>query len=195
MAESANPAPGATRSPIGSQGKDLARLETETDGAVRARELVDLAQVSLRCDPSFTDRLPFPVPREPNTTTADALWLGPDEWLVVGAAGTQAGIADELATALAGADVSIVDVSANRAVLDLSGPGALDVLATGCPLDLHPRSWRPGMCAQTLFDRTPVLLEHLPGGGTRLYVRPSFADDLVDRLVDRRAVAGGSPVP
>jgi sarcosine oxidase gamma subunit len=45
---------------------------------------IDLAQVGLRVDPG---NLPFESP-EPNTTTKwsgrDVLWLGPDEWLVVG---------------------------------------------------------------------------------------------------------------
>lgn len=189
MAESTNPAPGATRSPLGSQGKDLARLETETDGAVRARELVDLAQVSLRCDPSFTDRLPFPVPREPNTTTADALWLGPDEWLVVGA-GDAAPILGTIRDALRGTHHSAVDVSANRAIVELAGAGRHLLLASRCPLDLHPRAWGAGRCAQTLFGRVPIVLEEREDA-TRLYVRPSFGRHVVDALVDGAGIALG----
>ena len=41
-------------------------------------------------------------PPEPNTTTTwsgrDVLWLGPDEWLVVGEAGTEGSIERELGT-------------------------------------------------------------------------------------------------
>jgi sarcosine oxidase subunit gamma len=74
---------------------------------------------------------------------------------------------------------SIVDVSANRATIELEGPGRLELLAHGCGLDLHPRSWRSGQCAQTLLARVPVLLQEL-GDSTRLFVRPSLAGWLLD---------------
>lgn len=184
-------------SPLAHRAADLERLAERTRGGVTAIEIPFLAQVDLRVDEATARAAALLVPFAPNTVLRHelraALWLGPDEWLVVGPDGTAASIVDELRAALHGAHASIVDVSANRAVLDLSGPSALDLLATGCTIDLHPRSWRPGMCAQTLFDRTPVLLEHLPGGGTRLSLRPSFADDLVDRLLAR--VPRRLPVP
>ena len=59
--------------------------------------------------------------------------------------------------------------------------GAPDLLATGCSLDLHPR-WHAGMCAQTLFARAPVILEQR-SDATRVFVRASFADYLIDRLL------------
>ena len=47
-----------------------------------------LAQVNLRLDPSLAERAPYPLPLEPNTAWEDgpsaALWLGPDEWLILG---------------------------------------------------------------------------------------------------------------
>jgi sarcosine oxidase, subunit gamma len=141
---------------------------------------VDLAQVGLRADPRA---LPF-EPAEPNTTTMwsgrDVLWLGPDEWLFVGEAGIEGSIERELGTAMEGHDHSIVDVSANRVVFDLTD--GLDLLSGGCGLDLDPSHWRPGMCAQTLFGQAQVILHQLDERTTRVFVRPSFADYLVDRL-------------
>jgi heterotetrameric sarcosine oxidase gamma subunit len=58
----------------------------------------------------------------------------------------------------------------------------MTLLASGCPLDLHPRTWRSGMCAQTLFAKAPVIL-HERAESTGLLVRPSFADYVVDRLL------------
>jgi sarcosine oxidase subunit gamma len=141
----------------------------------------DLAQVALRGpDPSA---FPFAAP-EANRVTSwgerHVLWLGPDEWLVVGPAGTEATIVRELEAQLRGRFASIVDVSANRVAFDLAD--ALDVLATGCPIDLDPSRWRPGACAQTLFGAAPVLLQQLGGRTTRIFVRPSFAGYLIARL-------------
>jgi len=74
-------------------------------------------------------------------------------------------------------------VSANRAVIDLRGPGRLALLASACSLDLDPAGgWVPGVCAQTLLARAQVILQELPDA-TRLFVRPSFADYVVDRLL------------
>jgi sarcosine oxidase subunit gamma len=191
--------PDLATSPLAHRAGDFARLAEDTRGAIAAIEIPFLAQVDLRVDEATARAAALLVPFAPNTVLRHelraALWLGPDEWLVIGAAGTQTEIVEELASALDDAHASVIDVSASRAVLDLSGPRALDVLATGCPIDLHPRSWRPGMCAQTLFDRTPVLLEHLRHGTMRIYVRPSFADDLVDRLIARRPIVRRPSVP
>lgn len=167
------------RSPFDRRADELHR--------VGARELAFLAQVSLRLE--VLEALgPHPVlpPTTPNTwATVDGrelLWLGPDEWLVVGSPGGAAGIADWLEDAFAGLHRSVVDVSANRAVLELEGGERLDRLASGCGLDLHPRAWRPGMCAQTLLAHVPVILQERDET-TRVFVRPSFAGYLIDWLL------------
>ena len=148
---------------------------------------VDLAQVGLRADPAV---FPFESP-EPNTTTTwsdrDILWLGPNEWLVVGEAGTEGSIERELADVMADHHHSVVDVSANRVVFDLTD--GRDLLSGGCGLDLDPSHWRPGMCAQTLFGHAQVVLHQLDERTTRVFVRPSFADYFVDRLGAARPVS------
>lgn len=130
------------------------------------REVELDAQVSVRGEP----------PMEPNTVVGDALWLGPDEWLVLG--GREEDYADQPAA---------VDVSANRSCLELSGEGAADVLARGCALDLHPSVFPPGRCAQTLVARAQVILYRPEEHTFRLLVRPSFADYLRAWLRDAGA--------
>ena len=110
------------------------------------------------------------------------LWLGPDEWLVVAEPGGAAAIAEELERSLADLHRSVVDVSSNRVVLELSGSSRHDLLSSACPIDLHPRSWADGRCAQSVFGAAQVLLQERRGT-TRLFVRPSFADYVVDLLL------------
>ncbi len=109
------------------------------------------------------------------------MWLGPDEWLVVGELGEE-GLdpSESWWTAMEGHHHSIVDLSANRVVFDLTD--GLDLLSGGCGLDLDPSHWRPGMCAQTLFGQAQVILHQLDERTTRVFVRPSFAEYFVDRL-------------
>ncbi|MFN8620005.1 MAG: sarcosine oxidase subunit gamma family protein [Chloroflexota bacterium] len=105
-----------------------------------------------------------------------ALWLGPDEWLVVDAPGQAPAIEAAVRAAALGSFAVAVDVSANRCAVELAGPTARELLSCGCPLDLHPRAFGPGRCAQTLLGRVGVLLHQVgPEPRYRLWVRPSFA--------------------
>ncbi|HEY1967718.1 MAG TPA: sarcosine oxidase subunit gamma family protein [Pseudonocardia sp.] len=120
------------------------------------------------------------LPLAPNTVAEAgglaALWMGPDEWLVIGPPGQGADLRRRLADAVTGRRGAAVDVSANRVTVELSGPDAREVLEQGCPLDLHPRSFGAGRCAQTLLARAPVVLwQTSDRPDYRLLVRPSFA--------------------
>jgi len=167
------------RGPLAERSSDLDR--------VSARELAFLSQLDLRVDPADAETLGLPL--RPNTATTqrdrDVLWLGPDEWLVVGEPGAADAIADEFATSLAGRHHSVLDVSANRAVLELTGPSRHDLLSSACPIDLHPRSWGDGRCAQSVFGSAQVLL-HERADATRLFVRRSFANYVLDLLLAAR---------
>ena len=62
-----------------------------------------------------------------------ALWLGPDEWLLIADA---AAIGDILESVLEGTAHSLVDVSHRQIGIVASGPDAARALNAGCPLDL-----------------------------------------------------------
>jgi sarcosine oxidase subunit gamma len=175
---------GAARSPLARRAEDLA--------AAGAREVAFLALVNLRVDAAPAERVRVPLPATPNTWSGgdgrEALWLGPDDYLVVGEPGTAPALVAELRAALDGLHHSVVDVSAGQAVVDLAGDARSALLAQGCGLDLHPRSWHDGRCAQTLLARVPVLLQER-ADATRIFVRPSFAAYLAGWL-RRVAVAG-----
>jgi sarcosine oxidase, subunit gamma len=177
----------AARSALDGRAGDLQRLG--------AGEVPFLAQVDVRVARSEADPLPPFLPLEPNTWVAwvgrDVLWLGPDEWLVLDGTETTepAGLAAELTTLLSGTHHSVVDVSANRTVLELTSEDRHELLSTGCGLDLHPRSWYYGMCAQTLLARVPVILQER-SDATRVFVRPSYADWLLDWMLAAAGLPG-----
>ncbi len=133
--------------------------------------------------------LGFALPETPNTVSGRALWLGPDEWLIV----SDSDVTGALETALQDEHCAVVDVSEARAVLELSGAGAPDVLASGCRLDLE--SLRPGSCAQTALARAHILLEPREGGIWRLYVGRSFAAYARAWLEDAIALQAISALP
>jgi sarcosine oxidase subunit gamma len=164
-----------------------------------------LTMVNLRVDPAAeaADRvgkaLGTPLPRQCGHTTAagphTVVWLGPDEWLVLSQADAAA-VTSELREALDGAPGSVVDVSANRTTLELSGPAARQVLEKGCPLDLHPRAFGPGRAVSTTVGPVATLLWQTDDVPTyRLFPRSSFADHLARWLIDAMSEYRSVEVP
>jgi sarcosine oxidase, subunit gamma len=150
-----------------------------------------LPQLNVRCSGAVAARvgtaLGVGLPVMPNTVATNgqrsALWLGPDEWLIVDE-GRPASEADVRA-AFVPEWGSVVDVSANRVIFEVEGPAARELLARGCSLDLHPRVFGPGQCAQTLLARAAVIVWQTDAAPTyRILVRASFADHITRWLAD-----------
>jgi sarcosine oxidase, subunit gamma len=123
------------------------------------------------------------LPTQANTVTVGGdlkiLWLGPDEWWVVGPEGRSVDLLAGLRQAFQGQHTAVTDVSESRTVITLTGPKARDLLARGVSLDLHPRVFAAGHCAQTSLSRANVLLHQTDDRPSYdIYVLKSFADYL-----------------
>lgn len=132
-------------------------------------------RISLRADSdglaAVAEALGFGLPQRPKTsaTSADgavtgrlvaraALWLGPDEWLVLG---PDASADDELSmmSTLAGIDgVSVIDVSHRNLAILVEGLAAEAVIAAGCPQDIRLRSFPVGACSRTILGKAEIVL-------------------------------------
>ncbi|MCC8400304.1 sarcosine oxidase subunit gamma [Paraburkholderia sp. MMS20-SJTN17] len=118
----------------------------------------------------------------------DMAWLGPDEWLVRSEAAHDATrtapLQAKLGAAFTGVFASAVDVGSGYTVLEISGTRVRDVLARGCPLDLHPKLFGVGQCAQSHYFKASIAL--LPTGADSfdIVVRRSFADYFVRIMLD-----------
>jgi sarcosine oxidase subunit gamma len=142
------------------------------------------AQVSLRVRPGSAeaDRVAAAVGAglpEPCRLTEAAgrrvLWLGPDEFLVVGEERTQAAIVDLLTAAIGDGSGAVVDLSANRELLVLAGGEARAVLGTCVAFDVRERSLPVGASIQTMLQKAQILLTRPSADELHLFVRPSFA--------------------
>jgi sarcosine oxidase subunit gamma len=102
-----------------------------------------------------------------------ALWLGPDEQLLLAPEGSE--LAAALAPFLNGLPHSLVDVSHRQIALEVSGPPATALLNTGCPLDLDPDSFPVGMCTRTVFAKAEIVLWRKSQDVFHLEVWRSFA--------------------
>jgi sarcosine oxidase, subunit gamma len=120
------------------------------------------------------------VPESPcravNRGERAALWLGPDEWLLLAPAAQAAALAGTLGAALRGLPHSLVDVSHRQGALRVRGVQAATLLAAGCPLDLDPAAFPVGMCTRTMLAKAEVVLWRTAGEEFRLEVWRSFID-------------------
>ena len=130
--------------------------------------LQDFARWSLRLPPDAAERLRelagFPIAMAINRCASAngriAARLGPDEWLLCAPANTPEFKLDDEHHAL-------VDVSHRYVALRVEGPHAAEVLAAGCPLDLHPRGFTAGSATRTLLGKAEIVL-------WRLHEAPSY---------------------
>jgi len=139
------------------------------DGDIGLRELPLRGKINLRGDAGdgdFTgtagDALGIALPVAPNTVAVgDAgtvFWLGPDEWLIHCPLAATEALMQRLRARLAKSRFAATEVTDYTTVLELRGEHAAEALARGCPLDLHPRAFPAGACAQTRFGNASVLL-------------------------------------
>jgi sarcosine oxidase subunit gamma len=158
---------------------------------LRLGERLGLGKIDLRGNPH--DRafmaaagrvLDLLLPGEPCAAATKgqiaALWVGPDQWLLTCPASEAARLTGSLREALGDVHSAVTEVSDAQVALRVAGPSARDVLAKGCPLDLHRRAFPVGGCAQSLLAKASVLIHLLDDGPERgpsfdVYVARSFA--------------------
>lgn len=115
------------------------------------------------------------LPREPNHAVGSgsrALWMGPNEWMVVEPAATSA----DLDAVKGAAAVLAVEVGDGRYALDIDGPAARDFLSQAISIDLHPRVFPVDRTAMTLFAQIPVVIDHVAPDRFRLWFDVSLRD-------------------
>jgi sarcosine oxidase, subunit gamma len=139
---------------------------------------------------AVADALGMDLPVTPNrVVSGESLtiyWLGPDEWLLVTPSESGSGAIDALRERLRDTFHALTDVSSGMTRITVRGALAEDILRQGTPLDLHPRVFTRGQCAQTALAKTSVILSRRgePAEGFDLIVRRSFADYLLRFLRD-----------
>ena len=117
-----------------------------------------------------------------NGTQAAALWLGPDEQLLIGP--ESADLAATLQPALRSLSHSLVEVSHRQIALEVSGPHVTDVLNAGCPLDLDLSAFPVGMCTRTVLTKAEIVLWRTDETVFHVEVWRSFASYVTELLAE-----------
>lgn len=125
---------------------------------------------------ALSSALGIGLPTRPKASASSsgrhALWLGPDEWLVIDEAGADlAALAKPVA-----AFHSAVDVSHRNAAFLVSGRGAATAINAGCPQDLSLAAFPVGAASRTILHKTEIVLHRTGEETFRVECWRSFAD-------------------
>jgi sarcosine oxidase, subunit gamma len=120
---------------------------------------------------------------------ARALCVAPGEWLFISHEQDASNLREAFSPGLLQEGAVLVDSTDGIAAFAVEGPAVRDVLAQGCGLDFHPRSFPPGQCARTRFAQIAVVLDCLDEARFELYVSRSYAHYLQAWLLDAAVTA------
>lgn len=130
------------------------------------------------------------LPVKPKTSASSgaraALWLGPDEWLVIDT--------DERDLVLTCAGVAAfhaaVDVSHRNVGIVVSGKGAEATLAAGCPQDLSLKVFPVGAASRTVLGKIEAVIWRTAETEFRVECWRSFSDYAFTFLAEAARDAG-----
>lgn len=170
----------------------------EADG-VRLETLPDFTRLNFRgaegaaqaMETVFGPALPREACRASLGADRAALWLGPDEWLLLTLPAVGASLIDAAEGQLATLPHSLVDISNRQIALGLSGRHAATVLAGGNPLDFDLAAFPVGMCTRTILGKAEIVLWRTEPDRFHIEVWRSFAPYLRGFLREHMREFGG----
>jgi sarcosine oxidase subunit gamma len=147
---------------------------------VEVTPLPPAERVSLRAPAdsvaSLSRALGLTLPQKPKTSAAKggrtALWLGPDEWLLIDDEGADllgdCGRARQLHSA--------VGISHRNVAIAVVGPAAQACVNAGCPQDLSLAAFPVGACSRTVLGKAEIVLYRTAEDAFRVECWRSFSD-------------------
>lgn len=155
---------------------------------VRVAILPPLERLSLRARPEavggLSKALGLTLPTKPKTSATvagrTALWLGPDEWLVLDDAGGDPLEDCSKAKVLH----SAVGISHRNVAIAVTGHGAEATLSAGCPQNLSLAVFPVGACSRTILGKAEVIVLRTGEEAFHVECWRSFSDYVFAFLAD-----------
>jgi len=111
------------------------------------------------------------------------LWIGPETWLCIS---SNSNLRDLISSACSDNDFAITDISHSRAIVEIKGAHALDVIKKGSPLNVNESVFEEGNCANTTYNGINILIEFIGNSPRtfRLYALRSFGGSFYHSITD-----------
>ena len=134
------------------------------------------------------------LPTEANTSTSGetltALWLSPDEWMLlsnntVGENTNTYEVEDNLINNISNVNLgAVTDVSDQFVMINIKGTKVFDLFATGSPFNFNQFKNKKGSVVQTILSHIDVIIHLTEINEVNLLVRRSFSEHLHSWLND-----------
>ncbi len=155
-------------------------------------EISHQGKLNIRCNAAFHKQLTklfgldtkLDSNRFSSTASRHAVWLSPDEVLLLTEAGSEAALAKQIADNAGNSHIAVNDISDALTSLHLKGSAVRQMLAKGCAIDLHKDHFTTGDCAQTMLSHAAVTILALGDDEMMVICRTSFTDYTVAYLCD-----------
>ncbi|TPJ53430.1 MULTISPECIES: sarcosine oxidase subunit gamma [unclassified Mesorhizobium] len=166
-------------SPAAERRPALAGRAISAAGA-KVELLAPAERISLRAPEAslaaLSKALGVTLPKKPKTSVSKggrtALWLGPDEWMIIDEAGN-----DPLADcAKISALHSAVGISHRNVAISVAGPAAAAAINSGCPQDLSLEAFPVGAASRTILGKAEIVLLRTAQDAFRVECWRSFSD-------------------
>ena len=148
--------------------------------------IVQIAQYknsSLKIKELTIDKLTFPNEALGVNSNQDTriLWNGPKNWLLVS---NKKDLLSDLKQSLKENDFAITDLSHSRAVIELEGGNAKEVLKKGCPFNFN--ELKKNNCVNSVFNGITITIDMLNDNpnNLRLFALRSFGESLYHSVSD-----------
>ncbi len=148
--------------------------------------IVQIAQYknsSLKIKELTIDKLTFPNEALGVNSNKDTriLWNGPKNWLLVS---NKKDLLSNLKQSLKENDFAITDLSHSRAVIELEGANAKEILKKGCPFNLN--ELKKNNCVNSVFNGITITIDMLNDNpnNLRLFALRSFGESLYHSVSD-----------
>ncbi len=181
----------------------LAHRAEPTNLSIDMREIAGRGMIDLRG--LMTDRkfmsavkavLGFDLPKAHRTSTSwgdmKALWLSPDQWLILCPGDKAQALTEQISAALKTIHHLAVNVSDMRAIIRLEGEHARTTVMKGTSIDLTHGDYPPGTIRRMKFAEVGALLHIVEENVIDVYVFRSYADYAWEFLL--KAARKGSEV-
>ena len=122
--------------------------------------------------------------------TLTALWLSPDEWMVISNETVKEDIntykvENDLINNISKANLgAVTDVSDQFVMINIKGNKVFDLLATGSPFNFNEFKNKKGSVVQTILSHIDVIIHLTEINEVNLLVRRSFSQHLYSWLTD-----------
>ena len=134
------------------------------------------------------------LPTEANTSSSSskltAIWLSPDEWMVVSnefmEKNTNSYVLEEsLYNSISKTNLgAVIDVTDQFVMLELEGPKIYELFSSGSPFNFNDFKEKKGSTTQTLLNNIDVTIHNKGENLVNLFVRRSFSEHLYSWIND-----------